>query len=318
MQLQEIYQLAIRMGVEADPRGPEGVQKALERVKEQHAELPPDRRQEFDQEDLTNPYADTRILYGDPSREVARVMAGIDITGSELLLADRLRQKGEPLDLVIAHHPQGAALVGLDQVMELQADLAAQYGVPINIAEALLRGRIAEVRRIFLPRNNFQFVDMARILDIPLMCVHTPADNLVFRFLTRLIEERKPETLREVLQMLKEAPEYAQAIKDKMGPTLFVGEERNRAGRVVPIEITGGTEGAKEMYEKMAQAGVGTIIAMHASEEHRKEAEKNHINLVIAGHISSDSLGMNLFLDELERRGVSILPCSGLMRVSRA
>jgi hypothetical protein len=39
--------------------------------------------------------------------------------------------------------------------------------------------------------------------------------------------------------------------------------------------------------------------------------------VVIAGHISSDSLGVNLFLDELEKRGIEIIPCSGLIRVSR-
>jgi len=33
--------------------------------------------------------------------------------------------------------------------------------------------------------------------------------------------------------------------------------------------------------------------------------------------MSSDSLGMNLFLDELEKRGIEIVPCSGLIRISR-
>jgi len=39
---------------------------------------------------------------------------------------------------------------------------------------------------------------------------------------------------------------------------------------------------------------------------------------VIAGHISSDSLGVNLLLDELEKKGIEIIPCSGLIRISRA
>jgi len=56
---------------------------------------------------------------------------------------------------------------------------------------------------------------------------------------------------------------------------------------------------------------------MHISEEHKKEAEAANINVVIAGHISSDSLGMNLFLDELEKRDIEIIPCSGLIRISR-
>jgi hypothetical protein len=52
-------------------------------------------------------------------------------------------------------------------------------------------------------------------------------------------------------------------------------------------------------------------------EEHRKEAEKYHINVVIAGHMASDSLGMNLFLDALEADGIEIIPVSGLIRFNR-
>jgi len=56
---------------------------------------------------------------------------------------------------------------------------------------------------------------------------------------------------------------------------------------------------------------------MHQSEEHKKEAESANINVVVAGHISSDSLGVNLFLDELEKQGVEIIPCGGLIRIKR-
>ena len=43
---------------------------------------------------------------------------------------------------------------------------------------------------------------------------------------------------------------------------------------------------------------VGTLVGMHYSEGHRKRAEELKLNLVIAGHISSDVLGMNLILDK--------------------
>jgi hypothetical protein len=48
-----------------------------------------------------------------------------------------------------------------------------------------------------------------------------------------------------------------------------------------------------------------------------KKANEFHMNVVIAGHISSDSLGMNLFLDELEKAGVEVITCGGLIRVNR-
>jgi hypothetical protein len=84
------------------------------------------------------------------------------------------------------------------------------------------------------------------------------------------------------------------------------------------VDMTGGTEGPQEVLEKLAGAGVGTIVAMHYSEKHKEEAEKHKMNVIIAGHIVSDSLGMNLILDRLEEKGVKILPTSGLVRVSRA
>ena len=67
----------------------------------------------------------------------------------------------------------------------------------------------------------------------------------------------------------------------------------------------------------MAIVGIGTIVGMHISEEHKKEAEAANLNVVIAGHMSSDSLGVNLFLDKIEEKGVEIVPCSGLIRISR-
>jgi hypothetical protein len=188
--------------------------------------------------------------------------------------------------------------------------------VPINVAEGILSGRIAEVGRNLMPLNHNRAVDVARLLDIPMMCVHTPADNLVTNFLTRLFEEKKPETVREVVKILKELPEYAAAVKLNSGPTIVVGSEKRRPGKIF-VDMTGGTGGAKEAYEKMAIAGVGTLVGMHIAEGHRKEAEKYNINVVIAGHIASDSLGMNLFLDEMEQRKVAILPTSGLIRVNR-
>jgi hypothetical protein len=140
---------------------------------------------------------------------------------------------------------------------------------------------------------------------------------LVARYLKNEIEKRKPEYVEDILKLLKEIPEYQEAIKRGMGPALFSGQPENRCGKIALTELTGGTEGTPKIYEKLAIAGVGTVIAMHLSEEHKKEADAANINAVIAGHISSDSLGMNLFLDELEKNGVEIIPCFGLTRFSR-
>ncbi len=312
MTIQQIYQLAIQLGIKHDLRGPAKVKKYLERTKKKYEKLPKDEQAEFDREKLTNPYSDTRVL-NDTGKQVKKVLVGIDMEVGEMLLADKLGD----IDLVIAHHPEGSALADLHSVMDLQAEVLAQYGVPINIAESVLRPRISEVSRGISPINHDRAVDAAKILNLGFMCAHTPCDNMAASFMTKFIAKKSPETVGEIMEALKEIPEYKEAAKRKAGPMLFTGSPENRAGKIVVTEFTGGTEGSKEMYEKIAAAGIGTVIGMHMHEEHRKEAEKYHINVVIAGHMSSDSLGVNLFLDELERKGVKIVPVSGLIRVKR-
>ena len=253
---------------------------------------------------------------GDPGREVSRVLTGIDMETGELLLADRLSARGRQIDLVIAHHPEGRAMSALHLVMRLQEDVLAKFGVPINVAEGIMASRISEVKRGLMPLNHNRAVDAARLLDLPLMCVHTPADNLVTTYLQTMFDEKQPETLDDVVKLLKGIPEYAEAVKYNAGPTIVLGSKEKRAGKIM-VDMTGGTGGSEDAYAKLAQAGVGTLLVMHINEKHRKEAEKNHINVIVAGHMASDSLGMNLFLDELEARGVEVVPCAGLLRFSR-
>lgn len=316
MRLREIYEQAVKLGIEADIRGKEEIQRILEQNRKEYEELKEEDKPYFDQEKLFNPFSDTRILNGAADVEVQRILVGIDMEIGEVLLADRLREKGRKIDLILSHHPEGLALAALYDVMHLQEDMLFHLGVPINVAEGLMSSRISEVQRGLLPLNHNRAVDAAKILDFPMMCVHTPADNLVNRFLTNLFEEKSPRTVGDVIKVLKEIPEYQEACKIKAGPIVIVGSEKKRAGKVF-VDMTGGTSGSSAAFEKLAQAGVGTIVAMHMQEKHRSEAEKHHINVIIAGHMASDSIGMNLFLDTLEKQGIGIIPCSGLIRVSR-
>jgi len=316
VRLIEIYQKFISLGKENDPRPAEEVEKYLARAAKEYEKLTDEEKEYFDQERLTNPYGDTRILNGDPETEVKRILAGIDMETQEILLADRLREKGERIDLVLSHHPEGTALANLYRVMALQEDVLAQLGVPINVAEGVLASRISEVQRGIMPLNHQRSVDAARLLNLPFMCVHTPADNMVNTFLDKLFAEKKPETVGDIVEILLTLPEYQASKRTNAGPKLFTGKESNRAGKIF-VDMTGGTSGSEDAFAKLAIAGVGTIVGMHMGEKHRKEAEKNHINVLIAGHMASDSLGINLLLDALEKEGLEVITCSGLHRVKR-
>lgn len=315
MKIKEVYELIVKMGKDVDPRGEE-INKVLEKTAKEEKELKHKDKKFFDKDKLFNPYSDTRVLYGKLDQEVKTVLAGIDIETAEVLLADRLREKGANIDLIIAHHPEGKALVGLHEVMELQENILYKLGVPINVAQGILASRISEVQRGLLPLNHNRGIDAARLLDIPLMCAHTPADNQVQHFLNQLFSEKKPETVGDIVETLKEIPEYEEAMYMGAGPKIVVGSKKRKAGKIF-VDMTGGTSGSENAYEKLAAAGIGTIVGMHMGEKHRKEAEKNHINVIIAGHMASDSLGMNLILDPLEKHGLKILVCSGLTRVTR-
>jgi hypothetical protein len=177
--------------------------------------------------------------------------------------------------------------------------------------------RIKEVERKLMPANHTRAVDAARILGIPFLCLHTAADNMVASYLQRLFDEKKPYFLSDVLDILKDIPEYKSAGIHSVGPKIVLGSKNRKAGKIF-VDMTGGTEGAKEIFESLTNSGVNTIVAMHISEDHRKEAEKNHMNVIVAGHISSDNLGLNLLIDEISKGdSLEILECSGFKRFSR-
>lgn len=317
MKLKKIYEAVVAKGIEADPRGKNTVLTTLEKKRKAYQEMKKDEKEFFDAESLINPYADTRILHGTGEEEIKTALVGIDMEMGEILLADRLSQKGQKIDLVIAHHPEGKAFANFYEVMHMQADILNKFGVPINVAEGLLENRIKEVERRLSPANHTRAADMARLLNMPFMCMHTPTDNMVASYLQKTFDKKLPDTLGDILKLLKEIPEYRESAMNNAGPHILLGCKERSAGKIF-VDMTGGTEGAKDIFESLVNSGVNTIVGMHLSEAHRKEAEKHHINVVIAGHISSDNLGVNLMLDALQKKNsLNIIPCSGFWRYSR-
>jgi putative NIF3 family GTP cyclohydrolase 1 type 2 len=315
--LKQAYDLGIKLGMAADPRGPKSVAKYLERTKKEYNELKPEDKKYFDEERLVNPYEDCGIHCGDLKTPIKRVLAGIDIGAAEILLATQLNERGKKIDAVIGHHPIGGALASLHAVMDMIAEMYENLGVPVHVAERLMEERIREVGRGVHPANHYQIVDAAKVLGVNVMNMHTPTDNLVTKFLENFLAKKKPETVGEVMKALMELPEYQEARKRGAGPNLFAGSPKNKVGKLF-VEMTGGTNPSSKVYQELSRAGISTLVGMHMRDDSREKANEYHMNVLIAGHMSSDSLGMNLYLDELEKKGVEIIPCGGLIRVSRA
>ena len=317
MKFRDIYEFVVKGGLEKDPRPKADIKKALAAVKKEYNKLSARKKRTFDKERLSHPYDDTRMLYGDPLREIRTIMVGIDMEVGELLLADRLNEKGMNIDLVMAHHPEGRALAGFYRVMDMQADILKKLGISYTVGKDLLKERISEVARSIAPVNHMRSVDVAKLLDIPYMCVHTPTDNYVTDYLQKFLDRKRPKTLKDVRNILETIPEYNAAAKRNAGPFIMIGKEKDKTGKIV-VDMTGGAEGSRRIFPRLSQAGVNTIVGMHFSEKHFKSAQKEHINIIIAGHISSDTLGLNLVLDRLcKKDDFEIIPCSGFIRVKR-
>ncbi|TSC80369.1 MAG: hypothetical protein G01um101425_23 [Candidatus Peregrinibacteria bacterium Gr01-1014_25] len=319
MKLSKLFRRAIEIGIDADPRGKKRVGKLLKKQADHAKKLEGVEKELFDMERTWNPFGDSRIINGTGNEEVKRLMVGIDIETQEMLLADRLRAKGERIDCIFIHHPEGRALADLEKVMPLQIDILADLGVPVNHGEALMRPRMDRIWRAIHADNLFRTERAAELLDIPAFCCHTVTDNLVYQFMTKHICAKEHDTLKDIVNMLLEIPEYKEYARKGNPPIIVSGSESSRPGKIVATEFTGGTNGPEEYLEAQSRAGVGTILSMHVTEKTLEEAKKHHVHMIQCSHMASDSIGINLLLDKLEKEAgkLDTLDVAGFMRVRR-
>lgn len=317
MKLENVYREVIKKGIESDLRGKKKIDDLLKKNSQKYDKLDKQEKECFDLDSLFNPFADTRVLRGDLKVEIKSMIVGIDVEGGELLLADRLKEKGRDIDLVVAHHPEGRAFANFYEVMDLQIDVFTKEGISVSAAENLLGERKAQVARRVSAANHSRSVDIAEKLGLNFLCMHTPCDNLAYQFVREIIDKNHPDTLGGIIDLLYSVPEYRDAAKNNNPPQIIIGRKDAQC-RHVCFEFTGGTEGPQEVYSQLSARGVDTIIAMHQSEEHFKQCKQHNINVIVASHIASDSLGINLMLDYLENKAkLKIYEFSGFRRFKR-
>ncbi|HDQ25656.1 MAG TPA: NGG1p interacting factor NIF3 [bacterium] len=317
MKLSDIYKAAVEAGIRRDPRGEKEVRAALAREKKRYSAMSEKEKKFYDSEKLSNPYADSRIIY-DNGADIKSVLVGIDIDTSEILLAEKLGEKGKKIDGIIAHHPSGRAFARFYDVMDMQADIFSLYGVTISAGQDLTEKRMKEVGEKIMAANHYRAYDAARLLDIPFMNMHTISDNAVATYLQSRFDGEKPETVSDIMDMLYQEDEYRISAERGIPPVVLTGAKERKVKKVF-VDMTGGTEGSKEIYARLSAAGIDTLVGMHFSDDHKKAIQAAGMNAVIAGHISSDSLGINLILDDIEKSEgqLKIYETSGFTRVKR-
>ncbi|MFH1415790.1 MAG: NGG1p interacting factor NIF3 [Elusimicrobiota bacterium] len=318
MKIKDIMGLAVDEGIAVDPRGRDTIERILSENREKYDKLDPGEKEIFDTHVLESPFADSRILNGDPEADISEAWVGIDVDTSELLLVKSIAGKRESFPLVISHHPLGRAYANFYEVMDMQADILESMGVSASVADNLTRNRKAEVARKVSGSNHFRAQDAAKLLGINVMNIHTPADNHVKKYLADLLEKEKPYRIKDLIDILMSIDEYRISAKNGQPPHILTGNESNRCGKIF-VDMTGGTEGSSELIEKLVDSGVSTVVGMHMSDKHYNAAKDVNMNVIIAGHISSDNLGLNLLLDKIVSRlgELEIIEFSGFNRVSR-
>lgn len=318
MKLIDLHKRSIEHGIAADPRNKAQLQRFLQKEIDKQKGLKGFAKECADATLQWNPYHDSRVLY-DNAKDVRHLAVGIDIEVPELVLLDRLREKGHKIDACLIHHPEGRSLAELDKVMDLEIDLLADLGVPVNVTESCLGGHQQKIYRSIHAQNLFRIERTAELLDIPIFNCHTPTDNLAWKFIETKISSKSYDTLGEVVDALHKIEEYAYYAKKGNPCFVALGSPNGRTGKIAATEFTGGTNGPEEYVEAQARAGIGTIISMHATEKSIEAAKKHHINYIQCSHMASDTLGVNLMLDKLckDEPKLEILELSGFIRVTR-
>jgi len=254
---------------------------------------------------------DSGIVF-DNGKEVKRVLAGIDMDNTMLMIAKQLG-----FDCVAQHHPAGIInahvgdLFGRDHMKKLM-----ECGVPINEAQRLAYANTTKRSQNMHSKNRTQMQDVAKLLDISDVAFHTPADILAERYTQKRMDalmERNPRcTVQDVIDELLTIREYKEALEGQQ-PEVWVGSKDSFAGRIY-VEMYGVGAPTLDEYIACSNAGVGTFVVMHATPEVVEGMKKhNKSNIIVAGHMASDSLGFNQILDAWEAKGIEVVRISGIV-----
>ena len=243
-----------------------------------------------------------------PGEGIKKVLFGVDMDTAELLLAKQLG-----FDCVVSHHPRNTNNDILD-LMDTHIYKLEALGVPRNKSQKLLEERVTELGYGRHVSNSRRSESAAKLLGMPYMSLHTPTDLIGEKIVQDFLDAKfkgKPDTkLGEVAEALEEIHEYKASVRK---PVIRVGKKESYAGKIYVV-MSGLTGPGPKILKEYFEAGVGTLVMMHIAEKDAKEVKEQGIgNVLIAGHMSSDSLGINKVAKLWEEKGVSTTMMSGVV-----
>jgi len=232
---------------------------------------------------------------------IRKVLFCIDAGTAELLLAKQLGY-----DAVIAHHPMGGTVaINFYQVFKRHIQQMVTAGIPKEEAESAVKRKLEELEVEAHMRNYAHAIDVANLLKMPFLNIHTPLDEVGRRIMNEQINRKisKNSTVRDVVSALIELAEFEKATTEIK---IRLGKPENLAGKVV-VSHGAGTNGGYEIAKTYFKHGIGIVVYIHISSGDLAKLKTDGIgNLIVTGHIASDSVGINPFIHELEKKGVTV------------
>jgi len=243
-----------------------------------------------------------------PGENIKKVLMGVDMDTAEIMLARDLGY-----DCVVTHHPRNTHTKMLD-VMDRHVEKLVELGVPINKAQKALAGRKDELSYNQHVSNSRRSESAAKLLKMPFISLHTPADIVGEKIVQKFLDEKfadKPQTkLGEIVEALEGIAEYKNSSRK---PVIRVGSKDSFAGKIY-VQMSGLTGPGEKVLKQYFEGGVGTLIMMHVPEKDVKALKEQNVgNVIIAGHMSSDSIGMNKIADAWRKEGIEVTMMSGVI-----
>jgi putative NIF3 family GTP cyclohydrolase 1 type 2 len=242
-------------------------------------------------------------------RGIRRLLVGIDLRAPELVLAKSLG-----VDAVLTHHPVGIATLGFHTVLQRHVDQMIAAGVPETAARTAI-DETAAARRVLDSMTNYDHdPSIARLLNMPYLNIHTPLDEIGRRRLADAAATVPAErTVSDLVRRFVETFEEFRAAATRV--EVLVGKETHRLGRVV-VSHAAGTNGGYSVGKAYFEHGVDTLVYIHCrpDDARRLDAEFGETKaLVVTGHIASDSVGINPYVDRLRNEGLDVTTASGVL-----
>lgn len=245
-----------------------------------------------------------------PGRDLKRVLVGIDIGEAELLLA---KQQG--FDAAIAHHPSGgSSRVRFHQVLTRHVEMMMAQGVPGEVAWEAVKDLIME-REVSGHASNYdRSPSIARLLGMPFLSIHTPLDEIGRQRMVGSLDSCSEDaSIGDAVDALNTMEEFQRAETDI---EVRHGGPENPLGRWA-VAHGAGTNGGYPVAKAYFSHGVDTLLYIHISpgdlRRLREDASLRGKNLLVTGHIASDSLGINPYVKRLRDLGVEVTCIGGVI-----